>query len=144
MELLGMLILLGAVGAIILWPLLRRHPEALAAGGPQLTVPASPSGAARDRALAAIKELEFDYLTGKIAEEDYRALRARYDARAVEALTHLAAPPRPAGAGSDLDERLEAEIRAVRGRRFCVSCGGELPKAARFCPACGTAVVVRA
>jgi hypothetical protein len=28
----------------------------------------------RDRALAALKELEFDHRTGKIADEDYRAL----------------------------------------------------------------------
>lgn len=29
---------------------------------------------ARDRALSALKELEFDHRTGKIADEDYRAL----------------------------------------------------------------------
>ena len=29
---------------------------------------------ARDRALAALKELELDHRTGKIADEDYRAL----------------------------------------------------------------------
>jgi hypothetical protein len=28
----------------------------------------------RDRALAALKELEFDHRTGKVADEDYRAL----------------------------------------------------------------------
>jgi hypothetical protein len=28
----------------------------------------------RDRALAALKELEFDHRTGKIVDEDYRAL----------------------------------------------------------------------
>jgi hypothetical protein len=28
----------------------------------------------RDRALAALKELEFDHRTGKISDEDYRAL----------------------------------------------------------------------
>ena len=28
----------------------------------------------RDRALAALKELEFDHRTGKVSDEDYRAL----------------------------------------------------------------------
>ena len=44
---------------------------------------------ARDRALAALKELEFDHRTGKIADGDYRALVAplRQDAaRALRAL----------------------------------------------------------
>jgi hypothetical protein len=32
---------------------------------------------ARDRALAALKELEFDHRTGTVSDEDYRALRCR-------------------------------------------------------------------
>jgi hypothetical protein len=44
----------------------------------------------RDRALAALKELEFDHRTGKVSDEDYRALvgplrgRARAALRALE------------------------------------------------------------
>lgn len=44
---------------------------------------------ARDRALAALKELELDHRTGKVADEDYRALVGplrREAARALKAL----------------------------------------------------------
>jgi len=44
---------------------------------------------ARDRALAALKELEFDHRTGKLADDDYRALVGplrRDAARALRAL----------------------------------------------------------
>lgn len=139
MDLLVMLILIGAVAAIIVYPLFRRSETGAVMPTPQ----AAP---ARTRlALAAIKELEFDYATGKIDDDDYRALRARYDARAVDALEH----PEPRNAGpqpttEDVSAQLEAEIRAARGRRFCTNCGGPLPKTARFCPACGTHVEVKA
>jgi hypothetical protein len=43
----------------------------------------------RDRALAALKELEFDHRTGQIADEDYRALVGTLRRRAVEALRAL-------------------------------------------------------
>jgi hypothetical protein len=51
----------------------------------------------RDRALAALKELEFDHRTGKVSDEDYRAqvgpLR-RHAAEALRALERGQARPR--------------------------------------------------
>jgi hypothetical protein len=43
----------------------------------------------RDRALAALKELEFDHRTGQIADADYRALVGPLRRRAAEALREL-------------------------------------------------------
>jgi hypothetical protein len=43
----------------------------------------------RDRALAALKELEFDHRTGKVSDEDYRALVGELRSRAAEALRSL-------------------------------------------------------
>jgi hypothetical protein len=43
----------------------------------------------RDRALAALKELEFDHRTGKITNEDYRAVVGLLRRRAAEALQAL-------------------------------------------------------
>jgi hypothetical protein len=43
----------------------------------------------RDRALEALKELEFDHRTGKISDEDYRAQLGPLRRRAAEALRAL-------------------------------------------------------
>ena len=43
----------------------------------------------RDRALAALKELEFDHRTGKVTDEDYRTLVGPLRRRAAEALRAL-------------------------------------------------------
>src|SRR6266511_4203456 len=44
---------------------------------------------ARDRALAALKELEFDHRTGKVSDDDYRDLVGPLRRRAAEALRAL-------------------------------------------------------
>lgn len=43
----------------------------------------------RDEALAAIRDADFDFQTGKLSEADYRELRSRLDRRALEALEAL-------------------------------------------------------
>ena len=43
----------------------------------------------RDRALAALKELEFDHRTGKLSDADYRELVGAYRRRAAAALQAL-------------------------------------------------------
>jgi hypothetical protein len=43
----------------------------------------------KEEAYAAIKEAEFDWQMGKLSEEDYHSLRARYEARALEAIAQL-------------------------------------------------------
>ena len=48
----------------------------------------------RDRALAALKELEFDHRTGKIGDDDYRALVGPLRREAAAALRALDRPAR--------------------------------------------------
>jgi hypothetical protein len=50
----------------------------------------------RDRALAALKELEFDHRTGKVSDADYRALVGPLRREAAEALRALDDEPAPA------------------------------------------------
>ena len=40
----------------------------------------------KEEALAAIKEAEFDFHLGKLSDQDYRQLRARLEAQALEAM----------------------------------------------------------
>jgi hypothetical protein len=59
----------------------------------------------RDRALAALKELEFDHRTGKVSDADYRELVGPLRRRAGEALRAL-----ERGEGAER-ERLEVDVR---------------------------------
>lgn len=57
----------------------------------------------RDRALAALKQLEFDHRTGTISDEDYRELVGPLRRQAAESLRALDAAP-------DATPRKEAEV----------------------------------
>lgn len=88
----------------------------------------------RRSALRAIRELDEDFRTGKLAEADYRALRPEHVQRGAEALRRLAEQaPEPAEASSDqdIDALIEEEILAHRRG------GTAAGRAARPCPACG-------
>ena len=52
---------------------------------------------ARDRSLAALKELEFEHRTGTISDDDYKALLGPLRREAAEALRALDGEGRPPG-----------------------------------------------
>jgi hypothetical protein len=58
---------------------------------------------ARDRALAALKELEFDHRTGTVSDEDYRALVGPLRREAAAALQALE-PVEPTAAAAQTEE----------------------------------------
>ena len=100
----------------------------------------------RDRALAALKEIEFDHATAKLSDADYERLRTSYTAEALEALRATdGAAAAPAGAAAesadDAVERLIASARAqAKGKKFCIECGSPLEGSGRFCVECGSKV----
>jgi hypothetical protein len=63
----------------------------------------------RDRALAALKELEFDHRTGKVSDEDYRDLVGPLRRRAAETLRAL--EPRAVAEAQSLDRASRREER---------------------------------
>ena len=82
----------------------------------------------RDRALAALKELEFDHRTGKVSDQDYRAqvgpLRGK--------------PPRCYGLWN-VGKEHGMNASPIR-ESACPRCGEELAPGARFCSSCGSPV----
>jgi hypothetical protein len=63
--------------------------DALLAGPDELEQRRLALAEERDRALAALKELEFDHRTGKVSDDDYRTLVGPLRQRAAEALRAL-------------------------------------------------------
>ena len=67
--------------ALVCWPLIQLAPDKLESE-PELFEALEE----RDRALSALRELEFDHRAGKIVDDDYRALVRTLRLRAAEAL----------------------------------------------------------
>src|SRR3989304_4267003 len=126
MERVGWVRSVAATGVLILWPLLRRTDAASA----EIAIAPPDRGREKEMALAAIRALEIDYAPGKISPEDYAVLRARYEAKALEAITQTAATPAAevGGGGRHLEVLLEEEIAAARGKGRWGFCGGGLAR----------------
>jgi hypothetical protein len=115
-------------------------------------------------ALRALKEIEFDRATGKLADADYAALEQKYTAEALVALRAEEPGPSASTAGPGVARapavapRLphcpthgprpesDAAFCSDCGRRlaaapgYCARCGASLEQEARYCHACGTRV----
>ncbi|MDX1567628.1 MAG: zinc ribbon domain-containing protein [Longimicrobiales bacterium] len=111
-------------------------------------------------ALAALRDVEYDFATGKMDEEDYRELKAELSAEALRILETLrdeeekaAAGERAGGAGPDgeaeeesgvsdeeldvLEEEIARIRRGLQEGRACRSCAFLNPPGSRFCGRCG-------
>jgi len=109
---------------------------------------------AREGAYRAIRDLDFDYQAGKLDEDDYHQLRAKYATQAVSIMQALDQRGQEAGDNMALDALLEQEIlEARRGMRrpdaratsqpgvlTCPECGREVAAEDRFCAGCGASL----
>lgn len=86
-----------------------------------------------ERAIAALREIEFDRETGKLSQRDYDALRATYMADALAAMR-----AEQSATASMAEDEVEAAILKYRTRRLsCVSCGPRPEANAIYCSTCG-------
>ena len=89
----------------------------------------------RDAAIEALRDLELEYRTGKLREEEYRDLRARLERTALDARDAVASG-RPGREQRSAGSRREAPAASDR----CPDCEQPLAGDEAFCPACGAAV----
>ncbi len=110
----------------------------------------------RARAIAALREIEFDRDTGKLDDADYEGLKARYTREAIEATraeegVSIASEETSGETDLDpLDALAEARIakaaqaaHAVQDapRTICPICGPRPEQDATFCSSCGRTLV---
>ena len=123
--------------------------------------------AERDMLYATIRDLDFDFQTGKLLEADYRAMREKYVVRGVEILKQLDAMPAKSQIGAEsvvadkeeaavqarrktrsAEDEIEAAIRARRQSALrnlnCPNCGRPVDPTDQFCGKCGVALTVEA
>lgn len=88
----------------------------------------------RESVLSALRDLDFDFRTGKVSEEDYTPLRAQLLNEAAQYIEQE----------KNEEEKLEALIQTRRTTQQkvgqCEHCGTPMESDQRFCSKCGTAV----
>lgn len=111
--------------------------------------PEDPDETPRGVALIALKDLDLDRATGKLSDEDYEMLKARYAAEAIAALREEEV--RPAARGVVDVEALVAGRRRTTANAgggpsgtvlSCPRCGPRPEPDARCCSGCGATLVI--
>jgi hypothetical protein len=138
----GVALVAAAVLLFIMQPVVRGIHASLEREADELT-----ETEARKRiALLALRDVEYDFLAGKLDEEDYRSLKSELTAEALAALE--ADEASRAGEGAPEDADIEKEIARIRvglkSGLVCGSCGFSNEEGSRFCSACGHALGDRA
>ncbi len=89
----------------------------------------------RDTAYSMLKELEFDFQSGILTEEDYKDLEARYKGKAISILREIDSRAKD----DDIEDIIEKQVMALRRskERFCRQCGAGRRQDDRFCSHCG-------
>jgi hypothetical protein len=139
---LGVALITAAVLIFILQPVVKGLHASLERDDDELT-----ETEARKRvALLALRDVEYDFLAGKLDEEDYRSLKSELTAEALAALE--ADEAARSGKGHPADSSIEAEIARIRaGLRdglVCDECSFSNDQGSRFCSSCGHALADRA
>jgi hypothetical protein len=98
-------------------------------------------------AVTALREIEFDRATGKLSDEDYEELKAKYTQLALNemrvadrerATADSAVVSATVHASEVGDDPVEAAVRAVQARRpKCPTCGPRPESDATYCSGCG-------
>ena len=100
--------------------------------------------AQKETLYTAIHDLDFDFQTGKVDQQDYAVMRHSLETEAIEILQQIDR----ADPFAELDSELERQILALRQPSFqhisppytavtCATCGVRLHGDENFCPACG-------
>ncbi len=104
------------------------------AGSSETSIPPQGFKQKREITLKRLRDLDFDFQTGKVCEEDYRVLRGQLVAEASLLIDAV----------RQEEERIEQLIRARREAKAqgtqCPHCSGALRPQDLFCPTCGQAV----
>lgn len=129
----GTVLALAALG-FVLYPLFRE-------GAPVVKrarrVKAVREPSASERAVAILREVEFDRETGKLSESDYDALKSAYTREALAALRSEDSAAATAAPGV-ADDEVEAVILKYRARpTTCDVCGPRPEPDAIYCSSCG-------
>ena len=138
---LGVALVTAAVVLFILQPVVKGIHASLEREDDELT-----ETEARKRvALLALRDVEYDFLAGKLDEDDYRSLKGELTAEALAALEADEASRE--GNAFVVDDALEAEIATIRRGlgtgAACPTCAFANEDGSRYCSACGQALVDR-
>jgi len=135
----GAVLVAAAVVLFIVQPVVRGLQASLEREEDELT-----ETEARKRvALLALRDVEYDFLAGKLDENDYRSLKGELTAEALAALEadeKARSGVLSATAAAALEDEIAQARTGLRAGVLCSDCGFANEPGSRFCSSCGHAL----
>ena len=123
------LALLIIVVVVIISPLLEQRRPAITPPAPREALEVE-----HEATLRAIREIDLDYRTHKLNEEDYKALRTQQVAHGAQILREIDTLK----SEQDIDAEIESQVAALReAQGTCPACGKPVKEGDHFCAYCG-------
>ena len=93
----------------------------------------------RGTTYSMLKELEFDFQSGILTEEDYHDLEARYKGKAISILRDIDNLRKEPEEELEVEQEIEKQVLELRQKKgqFCSQCGTRWQEGDRFCSQCG-------
>lgn len=83
----------------------------------------------KEAAYTSLIDLEFDYKTGKIDDNDYKTMKTGMESEAIDLLKRV----------DDYEKEGSSRTAPEEDKKhFCHNCGSKVAKDQRFCSECGT------
>lgn len=148
MESAAILIITLIAAALAAYPLLSKRPAGQSADGSSQSNEDRLSELLEKKQTiySALKELEFDYRTGKISDDDYRQMIGGHKAEAVAILKAIEEAVKRSDFGDEIEKRVMELRRSSQAAKkapvawTCSSCGERLGAEDNFCSACGAKI----
>ncbi len=139
---LGAALLTGGVILYILLPVIQGRSASLERDDDEPTE----SEAKKRVSLLALRDVEYDFATGKLDERDYQELKGEISREALAAIREVEAQsddpgggpaPPVVGAAEGLEEEIAAVREGLQKGTTCQTCGHVNADGSRFCANCG-------
>ncbi len=104
----------------------------------------------KTEALQVLSDLDFDYRTGKVTQEDYETLRTQLVAEAGSLIEtarqerhkveQRILEPTVSHERDEIEKQIQARREMIRDEEICAHCGRRIKTLDQYCPGCGTAL----
>lgn len=91
----------------------------------------------RDAINSSIEDLEFEFKSGSLSEQDYADLKADCERRAASIAGEISKLGKGTRVDDEMIEKQVQELRRVKDL-FCSQCGARSKEGDKFCSACGS------
>ena len=126
-SLILMAAILTGIGVFVGQPFFRPRPENIL-NDEYADTPMQHLLSRKDSIYTALKDLEFDFSTGKLSDEDNEALREKFSAEAADVLKQI----------DELEAGAKKPAKSKKAAAACEACGFQIKPGDRFCQSCGS------